>query len=96
MGFTCAVALFGLPSLAWYISINGAFQIKKGPGNVYIVVYVVQYKTAVNQPVISQQDRCVWVDNLPLDLWAMIYTDIKKNMDPFYDTDSQSLEFTDC
>jgi hypothetical protein len=102
MGFTCVMSMFGLPSLLWYVTIAGAFQIKKGPTvglqgvPAYILVYTVQYKTNADQPTISSQDRCFSVGELPADLWAAIYDDIKKNLDPLYNTDGQSLEFTDC
>jgi hypothetical protein len=100
MGFTCIASLFGLPSLLWYVTIAGAFLIKKGPGlGAYIIVYTVQYKTAPDQPTISSYERCFSVVDLPAGprtLWTLIYTDIKKNLDPLYNTDGQSLEFTDC
>ena len=97
MGFTCSpFSLYGLPSVAWYVTIGGAFQIRKAFDGTYILVYTVRYKTASGHPTVTEAIRSLGATELPADLWTMIYTDIKKNLDPFYDTDSQSLEFTDC
>ena len=95
MGFTVAVALFGLPSITWYVTVGGTFQIKKQL-NTYIITYTVQYKTAANQPTITQQDCCFCVSELPSDLWVSIYNNIKKNLDPLYGTEGQTLQFVDC
>jgi hypothetical protein len=96
MGFNVTVSLFGLPLLTWYVTISGSFQINKQLGGSYIINYAVQYKTAINQPMVNRQERCFCVSELPDDLWVSIYNNIKKSLDPLYDCEGQTLQFVDC
>ena len=90
MGFIIQTyCLYGLPPLPnIYVSIHGAFQIKKLPEQTgpYLVTFTVYYSASPNDPVITQKDMSFNIQALPNPavLYQIIYDYIKGQLDPYY------------
>ena len=101
MGFTIATyQLFGLPALPdIYVSIKGSFTIQKNNPlpQCYTINYTVYYAASSTAPCITQQDQRFHLEELPqpADLYTTIYNNIKKTLDHQYNTNEQTLVFTD-
>jgi hypothetical protein len=105
MGFTISnYSLFGLQPQNFYVSIRGCFNIEKnnipspnGPIWIYVVRYTVYYSSSKSQPVITQKEQSFNIEQLPepANIYIVIYNEIKKNIDPQYNTPEQTLTFTD-
>jgi hypothetical protein len=83
MGFTIATySLYGLPPLSnIYVSIRGAFQIKKNQQ----IVYTNQYgdpSAGLDSEAKTQKDMCFSINTLPhpADLYTVIYDNIKQQL----------------
>ena len=97
MGFTISnYSLFGLQPQNFYVSIHGTYQIRKDL-NCYAVMFTVYYHVSVDLPSITQKDTCFSIEQLPdpANIYPMIYDNIKKTLDPQYQTNEQTLVFTD-
>ena len=108
MGFTILnYSLFGLQPQNFYVSIHGTYQIRKDL-NCYAVMFTVYYhgshgssttawSRGEGHPAITQKDTCFSIEQLPdpANIYPMIYNTIKKTLDPQYQTDEQTLVFTD-
>ena len=95
MGFLISdYSLFGLQPQNFYVSIHGAYHIRKLPEETgpYLVVFNVYYHATVNSPVITQKEHSFNIEQLPepADVYVLIYNEIKKNIDP-----DNTLIFTD-
>ena len=100
MGFTIAnYSLFGLQPQNFYVSIIGTYSVKKNYPVIghYTIMYVVYYSSSKSQPVITQKEQIINLDQLPdpANIYTVIYDMIKKSIDPQYNTDTQTLVFTD-
>lgn len=101
MGFIIETySLYGLPPLPnIYVSIHGAFQIKKLPEQTgpYLVTFTVYYSASKDDPVITQKEMSFNIQALPnpANLYDSIYTYIKGQLDPYYMSNQQVLTFTD-
>ena len=100
MGFTIeSFSLYGFLPQPFYISIQGSYSIKKNQPTqgVYMINYTIYYSSANGSPVASEKAMFTFTQALPspADIYAIIYEDIKKTLDPNYGTDQQTLVFTD-
>lgn len=89
--------LYGLPPLPnIYASIKGTYSVKKMLG-VYIISFTTYFQASADDPVITQKDMAFSIESLPVPpvLYTMIYDHIKKQLDPNYGTDQQTLIFFD-
>ena len=97
MGFTISnYSLFGLQPQNFYVSIHGTYQIRKDL-NCYAVMFTVYYHVSQGHPAITQKDTCFSIEQLPdpANIYPIIYDTIKKTLDPQYQTNEQTLVFTD-
>jgi hypothetical protein len=105
MGFTIQTyQLYGLPSLQnIYVTIKGSYSVKKAGTyqspftDPYIIIFTVYFQASLNDPVITQKDMVFGIQSLPNPavLYKIIYDYIKGQLDPYYATPEQTLEFTD-
>jgi hypothetical protein len=100
MGFTISnYSLFDLQPQHFYVSIHGAYQIRKLPEQIgpYLVVFTIYYSSSKSHPVITQKEQSFNLQELPepANIYPMIYNEIKKNIDPQYTQTNQTLTFTD-
>ena len=81
MGFTISnYSLFGLQQQNFYVSIHGAFQIRKNRSSIsttsnsetslqdvtcYVIGYTIYYHASANSPSITQKDDCFSIGQLP-------------------------------
>jgi hypothetical protein len=87
MGFTISnYSLFGLQPQHFYISIHGAYQIRKLPEQIgpYLVVFNIYYSSSKAQPVLTQKEQSFNLQLLPepANIYTVIYNEIKKSLDP--------------
>ena len=101
MGFTIDnYPLYGLPALPnIYVTIKGSYRIEKNvfmAGNYYIS-FTVYYSASPDAPVITQKDMSFSIQALPNPavLYLIIYDYIKGQIDPYYQSNLQTLSFTD-
>jgi len=97
MGFSVSdYSICGLVRQIFYVSIRGCYTIQKTNQNspdIYCINYVIYFHALNNtNPIIYQQNQAFTLAALPNqnDIYAAIYANIKKNMDP-----TNTLEFTD-
>ena len=96
MGFIIETyQLYGLPPLPnIYVSIHGAFQIRKLPEQTgpYLVTFIVYYSASKNDPVITQKEMSFNIQELPdpADVYVLIYNNIKQQLNP-----NNTLTFVD-
>jgi hypothetical protein len=102
MGFTISnYSLLGLQNIQnLYVSIKAGYTISKivSPGiSGYNISFTVYFHASQNSPVITQYIQTFNVQVLPspADLYTVTYEEIKKQLDPDYKTDKQTLVFTD-
>lgn len=87
MGFTISnYSLFGLQPQSFYVSIHGAYHIRKLPEDIgpYLVVFTIYYHGSKGYPAITQKEHSFNIQELPepADVYVLIYNEIKKNINP--------------
>jgi hypothetical protein len=100
MGFLISsYQLYGLPVVVpIYVSIHGSYAVKKESLlNCYNISFTVYFQASQNSPVITQKDMSFNIQALPspANLYIEIYNYIKGQLDPYYLSNNQTLEFTD-
>jgi hypothetical protein len=106
MGFTInSYQLYGLPvAVPIYVSIHGSYSVRKAPAVItvpiygfYNITFTVYFQASQNDPVITQKDMSFNIQSLPNPavLYKIIYDFVKGQLDPYYLSLQQSLEFTD-
>jgi hypothetical protein len=106
MGFTIAsYNLYGLPiSVPIYVSIHGSYSVKKAPAvitvcteGLYNITFTAYFQASQNDPVITQKDMSFCLQSLPSPavLYLVIYDYVKGQLDPYYQSNQQTLTFTD-
>jgi hypothetical protein len=101
MGFTIETySLYGLPPLPnIYVSIQGSYSVKKNrPVKGYYQIFCTAYFSASkNDPVITEKDMLFQIEVLPNPavLYLIIYDYVKGQLDPYYNTEQQTLVYTD-
>ena len=107
MGFTIdSYQLCDLPALPnIYVSIHGSFTVKKSELNpaipaqngLYLISFEVFYQAGPETRVITSEKMSFSLQALPTpsDLFTVIYSQVKTNLDPKYGTSEQTLVFTD-
>lgn len=87
MGFTISdYSLFGLQPQNFYVSIHGAYHIRKLPEETgpYLVVFNVYYHGSQGHPAITQREHSFNIEQLPepANIYTVIYDHIKTNINP--------------
>ena len=105
MGFTIRTyQLLGLPPLPnIYVSIHGSYAVKKllipaqAGSDTYIITFTAYFQASKDDPVITQKDMSFSIGTLPNPavLYKIIYDYVKGQLDPYYLSNNQTLEFTD-
>jgi len=98
MGFTIQTyQLLGLPPLPnIYVTIKGSYAVKKLL-DTYIITFTTYFQASQEDPIITQKDMCFSIQALPspATLYKIIYDFVKGQLDPYYLSLQQTLEFTD-
>jgi hypothetical protein len=101
MGFLISsFPLLGIQLQNIYISIKGRYSIQNnsfayGMPNRYQLYADYWFSVGKGQPTIQCNNVLINTENLPIDIYAFIYENIKKNIDVNYGTPEQVLIFTD-
>jgi hypothetical protein len=103
MGFTIGTyQLLGLPALPnIYVTIKGSYAVKKQlipiNGNSYIISFTAYFQASANDSIITQKDMSFNIQALPNPavLYRVIYDYVKGQLDQYYLSNNQTLEFTD-
>ena len=101
MGFLISsFPLLGIQLQNIYVSIKGRYSIQNnsfsyGMPNRYQLYADYWFSVGKGQPTIQCNSVMINTEELPQDIYAFIYENIKKNIDPLYNTPEQTLTFTD-
>jgi hypothetical protein len=101
MGFIITTyQLYGLPPLPnIYVSIQGSYSVRKNfpTAGVYTITFTTYFQASPNDPVITQKDMSFNIQALPNPavLYKIIYDYVKGQLDPYYMSNNQTLEFID-
>lgn len=101
MGFTISnYSLMGIPLQNIYVSIKGRYSIINnnfiyGIPNKYQIYADYWFSVGKGQPTVQCNSVVINTEELPQDIYAFIYENIKKNIDINYGTSEQALIFTD-
>ena len=96
MGFIIETySLYGLPPLPnIYVSIQGSYSVKKNrPVQGHYQIFCTAYFSASkNDPVITEKDMLFQIQTLPnpANLYDCIYSYIKGQLDPYYESSQQT------
>lgn len=102
MGFTIAnYSLLGLQNVQnLYVTIKGGYKVEKivSPGlSGYNILFTVYFQASQNHPIITQYIQTFNIQSLPNPavLYLIIYDYVKGQLDPYYQSNQQTLTFTD-
>ena len=101
MGFLISnYTLLGIPLQNVYVSIKGRYSILNsnfiyGIPNRYQIYADYWFSTGVGQPTVQCSGITINTDQIPANIYFTIYEEIKKVLDPKYQTEEQTLGFVD-